>query len=338
MSEILIKIYRGSLIENINRGDIAIVNQEGISTHSVGDFNKVTYWRSAAKPIQALPVIYSGAYHKYNFTEPEIAILTSSHNGEEKQIKLIINVLSKINLDEKDLQCGIYLPHKPIDSYLQKEDIHISPIYNPCSGKHAAMLALCQYFGWSIQNYYSIEHPVQQMILEDIAFTTRYPKERINIGVDDCGVPVFGLPIKYMADAYARLANWEVLPKKYREAAQKIFLSIIKHPDIIGGTDRFDTDLMKISNGSLIAKSGADGVFCIGIRNGKDIPGMGIAIKMESGNMKFLPMVVLRILDKLKILSEEKLNQLKRFLPSDIKNYRNEKIGNIVSNFELNKM
>jgi len=336
MSEVLIKIYRGNLIENIYRGDIAIVNTRGKITFSVGDSEKITYWRSAAKPIQALPVIYSGAADKYKLTDEEIAIMTSSHNGGQKHVKLIYNILVKIGLDEKALLCGVHPPvHKPIAKYLHQNKIKISPVYNPCSGKHVAQLTLCQYYGWKINDYYKSEHPVQQMILEIIAKVTGYPKEKIYLGIDDCGVPVFGLPIKNMSYAYTQVANWELLPLEYQQSAKRIFLSMIKYPEIVGGTDRFDTDLIRISEGKLFAKSGANGVFCIGARNEK---GMGVTIKMESGNMKFLPLVVVQILYQLKILSTGKLNKLKKHCPLWMKNYRNEKVGKFVSDFELKEV
>jgi len=149
------------------------------------------------------------------------------------------------------------------------------------------------------------------MILNVVSKVTEYPKEEIYLGVDGCGVPVFGLPIKNMSCAYARIANWELLPLEYQQSAKRIFLSMIRYPEIVGGTDRFDTDLMRISEGNkfdtdlmrisegkLLAKSGADGVFCIGVRNNNNNKGIGITIKMESGNMKFLPMVVIQVLSK----------------------------------------
>ena len=334
MSEILIKIYRENLVENIYRGDIAIVNTRGEITFSVGDSEKITYWRSAAKPIQALLVIYSGATDKYKLTDKEIAIMASSHSGEEKHIKLIYKILDKIGLDEKALLCGVYIPfYKPTAKYLYKNKIKISPIYNPCSGKHVAQLTLCQYYGWRINDYYKLEHPVQQMILDVVAKMTEYPKEKIYLGIDGCGVPVFGLPIKNMSYAYTRIVNWELLFSEYQQAAKRIFLSMIKYPDIVGGTDRFDTDLMRVSEGKLLAKSGADGVFCIGVRNGD-----GITVKMESGNMKFLPLVVVHILDQLKILPKEKLNKLKKYCPLDVKNCRDEIVGEFVSDFTLREV
>ncbi|MCJ7789664.1 MAG: asparaginase [Candidatus Atribacteria bacterium] len=336
MHEVLIKIYRGNLIENIYRGDIAIVDKKGKSIFSVGDNKKITYWRSAAKPIQVMPVIYSGAADKYKLTAKEIAIMASSHNGEEKHIELIYKILDKIGLDEKALLCGAHPPfHKPTAKYLYKNKIKISPIYNPCSGKHVAQLTLCQYYGWRINDYYKLEHPVQQMILDVVVKMTEYPKEKIYLGIDGCGVPVFGLPIKNMSFAYTRIVNWELLFSEYQQAAKRIFLSMIKYPDIVGGTDRFDTDLMRVSEGKLLAKSGADGVFCIGVRNEN---GMGITIKMESGNMKFLPLVVVQILYQLKILPKEKLNQLKKYCPLWMKNYRNGKVGKFISDFELREV
>lgn len=107
------------------------------------------------------------------------------------------------------------------------------------------------------------------MILNVVAKMTKYPKERTYLGIDNCGVPVFGLPIKNMSFAYTRIANWELLPLEYQRSAKRILWSMIKYPDIVGGTDRFDTDLMRVTEGKLLAKSGADGVFCIGVRNEK---------------------------------------------------------------------
>ena len=155
------------------------------------------------------------------------------------------------------------------------------------------------------------------------------------MGIDSCGVPVFGLPIKNMSYAYTRLVNWKSLSSEYQQSAKRIVMSMIKNPEIAGGIGRFDTDLMRISKGKLLAKSGADGVFCIGVFNER---GMGITIKMESGNMKFIPLVVAKVLHKLNILSKEKLNQLEKHYPLWVKNYRNEKVGKFIPDFELRKI
>jgi len=124
MSDVLLKIYRGNLVENIYRGDIAIVHKAGNHTLSFGDKEKITYWRSAAKPIQVMPVIYSGAADKYKLTDKEITIMASSHNGEEKHIKLVYKILDKINLDEKDLLCGVHLPFLYQLKILAKEKLN----------------------------------------------------------------------------------------------------------------------------------------------------------------------------------------------------------------------
>jgi len=336
MSEVLVKIYRGNLVENIYRGDITIVDRKGRLIFSVGDSKKITYWRSAAKPIQVLPVIYSGAADKYGLTEKEIVIMTSSHSGQEKHIKLIYSILSKIGLNEGDLLCGAYPAfYKSTAESLPQNKVNVKSIYNPCSGKHIAQLTLCQYYGWGINDYYKLKHPVQQMILNVVAKMTEYPKERIYLGIDGCGVPVFGLPIKNMSYAYERMVNWEILDSEYQQASKRIVMSMTKYPEIVGGTGRFDTDLIRVSEGKLLAKSGADGVFCIGVRNEN---GMGITIKMESGNMKLLPLVVVQILYQLKILSTEKLNKLKKYCPLWVKNYRNEKVGKFISDFKLREV
>jgi len=117
--------------------------------------------------------------------------MASSHNGEQKHVKLIYKILDKIGLEEKALLCGIHHPiHKLTAKYLHKNRIKISPAYNPCSGKHVAQMTLCQYYGWRINDYYKLEHPVQQMILDIIAKLAEYPKKEIYLGIDGCGVPV----------------------------------------------------------------------------------------------------------------------------------------------------
>lgn len=74
MSEVLVEITRGPIAESIQRGDVAVCNAQGELLAYAGDPEKLTYMRSAAKPIQALNVFVSGAQEKYQFNQKELTI------------------------------------------------------------------------------------------------------------------------------------------------------------------------------------------------------------------------------------------------------------------------
>jgi L-asparaginase II len=331
LSEILVNVYRNNLIESIHRGDIAAVNEKGQNIFSFSNHEKITYWRSAAKPVQALPVVFSGAYEKYNLSEKELAVICSSHNGEQEHVDAVLSILDKIGLDESALLCGVHPPlhNKTARSIWRKGD-EPRAVHNNCSGKHAGLLTLCKYYGWSINDYYKPEHPAQRLILETIAEVSTYSEEDIILGVDGCGVVVFGLPLIKMAYTYYCLANSDCLVPKYQEAAKLIVKSMEKYPEMIGGTDRFNTDLMKVTGNKLFAKMGAEGVFCLGIHDK-----LGIAVKIEDGNFRAIPPVVIEILSQLNILSKEEEEKLSKYHYPDIYNHHKKIVGRIEADFNL---
>lgn len=331
MPEILVNVYRDQLIESSHYGDIVVVSKKGQIIYRVGNQRKISYWRSAAKPFQVLPVVLSGAADKYNFTDKELAVMTASHSGEKQHVELIYSILNKIGLDERALLCGTHLPyHKPTAQFLIQNKKRIKPVYNNCSGKHAGLLALCCYYDWSIDNYYQQDHPAQKLLLKIVSEFTGYPRENIFMGEDGCGVIVFGLPLKNMAYAYTRLVNPELLPSKYRRGALRIINSMKKHPEIIAGSGRFNTDLMQVAGDKLTAKSGAEGIFCMGLKNGA-----GIAIKIIDGNKRAVPPVVVELLSQLSILSKKETEKLKNYHYYSIINNHDHIVGKIKPVFEL---
>lgn len=331
MPEVLAKVYRSNLVESIHYGDLAIVDKYGNNVTSIGNSDYITYWRSAAKPFQALPVIFSGAAEKYGLEKEELAIMGASHNGEKEHVEVVEGILNKIGLDKSALLCGIHSPyHKPTAKLLYRSGEDPSELHNNCSGKHAGLLTLCQYYGWSIEDYLKPEHPVQQLILDVISEITDYPREKIYLGIDGCGVVVFGLPIKNMSYAYARLANPETLPEKYQEAAKIITKSMEDHPFFVAGSDRFNTKLMEVSKNKLVAKMGAEGVFCIGVHGD-----VGITLKISDGNSRAVPPVIVEILSQLGILNEKEIEQLQKYHKPDVLNNHKDKVGYIEPVFNI---
>ncbi len=331
MAEILANVYRGDLIESNHYGNLAVVAKSGQNIAGVGNSQQITYWRSAAKPFQALPVVFSGAADRYGIGDEELAIMAASHNGEEQHVEIVKGILDKIGLDESFLLCGIHSPyHKPTAKQIIRSGNEPGRLHNNCSGKHAGILTLCQYYGWSLEDYLEAEHPVQQLFLGVISEVTDYPEAKIHLGVDGCGVVVFGLPLENMALAYARLADPESLSTRYQEAAGKIARAMVDNPGLVAGTDRFNTDLMKVTGDRLVAKMGAEGVFCIGVNKQ-----MGIAVKIADGNRRAIPPVIVETLHQLDILSEKELDELEKYhIPRVLNNHR-RKIGFIEPDFKL---
>lgn len=329
----LVNVYRGELVESIHNGAIAVVAPDGELIASVGQPKDKTYWRSAAKPIQAIPLVADGVAEYYGFTNQEIAVISASHSGEEIHIELVRSILDKIGLDETALKCGTHYPYnKKAKEKLVSASKEPTEIYNNCSGKHSGLLSLCQYNGWDIDNYFSLEHPLQQSLLKYIALLTGVKKNAIITGEDGCGVVVYGLPITKMARAYARLANPEYLPADLEPAVARIRDAMIENPEVVGGTGRFNTDLMKVAGEYLVAKGGAEGVFSLGIKGGP-----GITIKIGDGNKRAIPPVIMELLAEFIDLSKEEQNSLSEYRKPIVTNHREHKVGKIVPTFELNK-
>lgn len=332
MSKELIHVYRGDYIESIHYGSIAVVNAEGKLLKSAGNPDFKTFFRSSAKPIQALPVVFSGAAGKYNLTPRELAVMCASHSGEKIHIETVRSILQKINVSEDKLSCGVHLPyHRPSAEELIRVAEKPTAIHCNCSGKHSAMLTLCSYYGWDLDNYIDRDHPLQQLMIEIVSDYTDIAREDVWLGIDGCGVPVFGLPLKNMALAFARLSQPESFKDKYFKAANVITDAMYTNPELVGGTDRFCTDLMQATKGKLIGKAGAEAVYCVGIRG----QGIGIAVKIEDGNKRGIAAVVMKVLKELGFITEEELEQLDKYRNPIVKNHHMMEIGRLAPEFEL---
>ena len=197
-------------------------------------------------------------------------------------------MLQRIGLDESALQCGSHWPfdRKSANALVLRGE-KPRAIHNNCSGKHAAMLALAIYRGYPLDDYYAADHPVQREIIAALSRLADVPAEQIVVGIDGCGVPVFGLPLRSAALAFARLVDPAGLPPAWAGACQRIVSAMQAHPDMVAGAGRICTALMKSAPGRLIAKSGAEGYYALGILPGQIAGierGLGIVVKIADGN------------------------------------------------------
>jgi L-asparaginase II len=186
-----------------------------------------------------------------------------------------------------------------------------------------------------LATYEHLENPVQQEILEVVATFAGVPKNEIKIGVDGCAAPIFALPISAMARSFARLISPPAdFDEETRQNCRRIVKAMISCPEMIGGTRRLDTLLMRNANRLLISKIGADGVYVAGVLpNPKWKNGLGIAFKIEDGDDKRARAVVaIELFKKLGIFAANALSELS---PLPIKNRRGDTVGRVEASFKL---
>jgi len=312
---------RGGIVEAIHRVHAAVVDPSGRLLYRSGDPDHFTFTRSCIKPIQAVPVLSMGAAERYGFTDEEIAVISGSHSGQKEHLALVRSILRKAGLKEKMLKCGPHAPfHKPTAKALKGEPL---PIHNNCSGKHASILALSKMMGWSLEDYLEVDHPVQREIIGVISSLTGTEPEAIGVGSDGCGVPNYAIPLRQMAHLFALLGDPS--GTEYESELSRIKDSMLSHPFLVAGTDRFDTLLMEDLPGKLITKAGAQGIQATAVHTGKRW--VGIAIKIEDGKYDAIGPISYHILEELGI-SIEGVGAEKYKAPI-VKNTLGSKVGNV---------
>lgn len=325
MSVELVHVIRGELVESIHRGDLVVVDNNGDIILEIGDSNKTTFWRSSAKPFQVIPMIEAGGVEKYGFSGEEIALMTASHGGEEKHVNTIKSIFKKLGHDINILDCGKAYPmYMKAGLELVKKGEDYGSAHNPCSGKHSSMIALAMLKGYDIKDYIKVEHKVQREMINIVGEMTELEEKDIKIAIDGCGVPVFGMPIYNMALAYAKLSKSDALKnEKRRESLKLVAKAMTENPYYVAGTERLDTVLMEVTKGRLLAKLGAESVYCISVMN----QGIGIALKIEDGSYRAIDPVIIELLRRLRLISEEELKELKDRCKVTLKNHREDIIG-----------
>ena len=271
-----------------------------------GDPELITFWRSAAKPFQAMPLVTDGAADRFALTREELALCCASHSSEQGQVALVRDFLAKIGCSERDLLCGAHTPLSPaVAKDYETRGVRVTAVFSNCSGKHTGMLALARHHGWPIEDYTRPDHPVQQRCLTEVSRWTGVPTSHIGVAVDGCGVPCYALPIRAMAGAYARMRNGEGGMRngeagagatfRTPHSALRIVEAMLRHPELIAGEGRACTELMRAHPGRVIVKTGAEGVYSgLLVREG-----WGVALKVEDGHTAAAELAVTAVLSRL---------------------------------------
>lgn len=329
--EILLKTYRGTIEDLYTYGSIVVVDCNGRIIYAIGDPKEIAFPRSSTKLFQAMVPLMLGAKEKFDLTLQEIAQICASHSGEDFHIKTVSAILQKIGLNESSLKCGAHYPFKQ-DIELKMKITGEKPraIHNNCSGKHAGMLMAAVLMNVSLDDYYTLNHPVQKKITEMIETLCmcRIPNEQIS--VDGCGVPVHALPLYNYAYGMARMADYKNLPDGLSVCAKDIIHSITEYSEYTSGSDRLDHLLIKKYKGKLIVKSGANGYFG-GLLPDKKY---GIAIKTYDGVVSTRNIILVHLLKQLGIIEKSDFEYFDKIADKTVTNHRGEKVGEIIPQME----
>ena len=325
---ILVEVTRGTDVESRHRGSIAVVDARGRVVHAAGDVAQAVYPRSAIKPLQALLLVESGAADRFGLTEKEIALACASHRGEPVHTETVTAWLGKVGLSSADLECGAHLPYEPqTQAALLRSGGSASPIHNNCSGKHSGFLTAALHLGLPTKGYIAVEHPLQQRLYALIEEMGGEPLGATGRGFDGCGIPVFGVPLRALARAFARLDDPVGLSGQRAAAARRILDAMAAAPVMVSGTGAFVTRVMEVAGATVRLKSGAEGCYCAVLVD----RGLGIAIKIDDGTGRAAELAMARTLERLGAFTAAQADQLADFLQAPIRNVAGKLVGHVRS-------
>jgi L-asparaginase II len=280
MNPVLVEVTRGARAESTHRGSAVVVDAGGVVAFAAGNIEAPVYPRSAVKAMLALPLVESGAADRLGLTDAEIALACASHGGEPAHVAAVESMLRKAGRDSTCLECGVHWPLNEIAARaLAASGQTASALHNNCSGKHAGFICLACARGEDPSGYVRPEHPTMRVVTAALAEVTGTVLDDTNRAVDGCSIPTYAIPLKALARGFARFGTGQGLARTLADAARRIRAAITANPFMVGGTGRFDTELMTALGGRVFSKGGAEGVFCAALPQ----LGFGIAVKADDG-------------------------------------------------------
>lgn len=323
-----VEVVRGGVVESRHDVHVAVVHADGSLVASVGDPSILTYYRSAAKPMQALPLVEEGVADRFGLSTEEIALCCASHEGEAAHVEGALSILAKAGADPDLLRCGAHPPYsRPAAEALARSGRAPERVHNNCSGKHAGMIALALGMGWDPIDYHLAAHPVQRRMIEEVVRWSGLTEDSLPTGVDGCGVVCFAAPLEDMARSFATFTA----AADEEAGSGRIVGAMTSHPFMVGGTGRTCTDVMDVAGDATYVKLGAEGVYGGGLRG----RGVGFAIKVADGGRRAVEVALVHVLASLDALTDDDVHALRHHGRPTVRNTRGEAVGEIRPAFDL---
>ncbi|MFM2430900.1 MAG: hypothetical protein RLZZ511_2113 [Cyanobacteriota bacterium] len=281
--ELKIQLLREGIVESVHLAHVAVADDRGRVLFAAGNPEHNTFIRSSLKPFQALCVTTTGTIERFGLSDRDLAIMCASHQGTPAQARQAFNILWRADIEPTALQCPT-----PVNA--------ASNLQHNCSGKHAGMLAACKQLSLPTATYLSRNHPVQELILNQVAELLHVPAIELLGARDDCGAPTYLMQLSHMASLFAILAGGQ------RIELERTMRAMTHYPELVAGEGQFDTELMRLTQGELVSKTGAEGVQCIG-RVGNDC--LGLALKVVDGTKRAKFAAAIAVLKQLDWISTD---------------------------------
>ncbi len=320
---ILVEVTRGDHVESQHRGHAVVVDGDGRVLRHWGDFERAVFPRSAIKPLQAIPLVESGAWEAFGLDDRSLALACASHSAEPVHAAVLEAWLERLGLEPTMLACGA---DRPLDSAAAEAAIAAGQprraLDNNCSGKHLGMLTTARHKGEPTAGYERLTHPVQQRILGILEQATGHDLSAAPVGIDGCSVPSFAMPLGALALAMARMAAAERhFPPARAVAVAHICRAWGSHPKLVAGSGRFDTAVMTACRGRVLSKCGAEGVSCAVL----PANGLGVALKIEDGSDRARDVAMAVLLRQCGVDGD--WDQLQEWLVQPLRNKRGLVVG-----------
>ena len=327
---IRVEVLRGGTVESEHVVEGVVVDARGHVRAATARPDRVTFFRSSAKPFQLVPLVERGHADALGLTDRHLALMSASHNGEPAHVEGTLEILERAGLSVSDLECGFHFPEDAATAeWLHGADPgERTAAYHNCSGKHAGMVALARAEGWPVRGYTAPDHPVQQLLRETIAQVCGVDVSTMAYAVDGCSASIPALSLIAMARGYATMAAAHADGATPRERAlARIRAAMAAHPVMVAGHGRFCTDLMRLTGGRLVTKTGAEGLQCVAV------PGMnlGIAVKAVDGARRAVPPALVGWLAALGLIDRAEADALAPHAAPPVTNYRELVVGTLTA-------
>jgi L-asparaginase II len=326
LNPVVVEVTRGDMVESVHRAAIAVVAADGAVELSCGDIEHPVYPRSAIKPLQALPLLETGAADAFGLSDVEIALACASHSAEPRHVAAVAAWLKRIGCNQEDLECG---GHAPMDAAaanaLTAGGVRPSALHNNCSGKHTGFLSGARHMGEPTAGYIGYDHPVQRRVRAALAEMCGVDVAQAPVGIDGCGIPQYGMPLRAIALGMARLAAPGRLLPARKAAIERVRRAMAAEPFLVAGTDRFDTAVMTATEGKILVKGGAEGVYAAILPDRR----LGVALKIDDGAKRAAEAAAGHVLRRLGAIPEAAATRLASYLRPNVHNVVGRLVGEV---------
>jgi L-asparaginase II len=319
---------RGTRVESVHAVAACVADEDGAIVVKIGTVETPVFLRSSAKPFIAAAAVRAGVLERFGFGDRELALMCASHNGEPAHVELVASMLERIGASVADLRCGAHAPsYEPAAQVLATRGEAPSALHNNCSGKHAGILALARVLGAPLEGYVEPDHPAQRAILALCGRVSDDVFEGDRLGVDGCGIPVYATTLRQAALSFARLATLRGVDDADATALARVTAAMAAEPWYVGGTGRFDTDLIRATDGRVVAKAGAEAVHCDALLDA----GLGLALKVLDGGRRAAAPATLALLDALRVLEPNARTALAPHARVAVRNVAGAVVGEVAA-------